>query len=259
MNEFEKEYYEYDPLWNIDSIKKDDLCRVNYVINLIPQDVNTVLDVGSGNGLFCNRLKMSNNKYIVGLDRSFTALKYVYVDKVNADISKLPFKDNSFDLVVTMEVLEHLPIPIFSAALKELSRVSNKYILISVPNDENLKLSLVQCPYCFTAFNPVYHMRSFNKSNLTEIINFQGFKVLRVLEINKNYVIIFNINNLLKKIIGFNKDIGLSICPTCGFNKRYNINNDKKPLYYTNIITTIKKIWPKKSKYRWLIALYIKN
>lgn len=52
---------------------------------------------------------------------------------------KLPYKDNSFDLVVCTEVLEHLDAP--SKILKEILRVSKKYLLISVPNEPFFMLS----------------------------------------------------------------------------------------------------------------------
>ena len=45
----------------------------------------------------------------------------------------LPYKDNSFDLVVCTEVLEHLNEP--EKVLKETLRVSKQNILISVPNE----------------------------------------------------------------------------------------------------------------------------
>ena len=43
-------------------------------------------------------------------------------------IENLPFEDNSFDLVLCCEVLEHLPDDIYQDALKEIQRVSNEYI-----------------------------------------------------------------------------------------------------------------------------------
>jgi len=45
----------------------------------------------------------------------------------------LPYKDNAFDLVLCTEVLEHLDDP--QKGLKELVRVSKKYLVISVPNE----------------------------------------------------------------------------------------------------------------------------
>jgi SAM-dependent methyltransferase len=48
-----------------------------------------------------------------------------------ADITRLPFEDQSFDLVVCSEVLEHVPDD--TQALKELLRVAKSKVLITVP------------------------------------------------------------------------------------------------------------------------------
>jgi ubiquinone/menaquinone biosynthesis C-methylase UbiE len=55
------------------------------------------------------------------------------------DIRRLPFADESFELVLCLEVLEHLlePMP----ALEELRRVSGCRCLISVPNEPFFMLS----------------------------------------------------------------------------------------------------------------------
>lgn len=48
-------------------------------------------------------------------------------------IYSLSYSDNYFDLVIASEVLEHLEEP--EKALTEILRVSNKYILLSVPRE----------------------------------------------------------------------------------------------------------------------------
>ncbi|MBK8628516.1 MAG: hypothetical protein IPN86_24085 [Saprospiraceae bacterium] len=42
-------------------------------------------------------------------------------------------------MALSSEVLEHLPEEIYNSTTKELSRISKKYILISVPNDESIQ------------------------------------------------------------------------------------------------------------------------
>jgi ubiquinone/menaquinone biosynthesis C-methylase UbiE len=68
---------------------------------------------------------------------------------VQASIEELPFKDDTFDLVTCFEVLEHLPFEKFESLLRELSRVSRKVVLLSLPFANNkFKLSI---------FLPVIH------------------------------------------------------------------------------------------------------
>ena len=54
-------------------------------------------------------------------------------------IYALPYKDNSFDLIICSEVLEHLEHP--DKALEELQRVSKKYVALSVPNEPIFMIS----------------------------------------------------------------------------------------------------------------------
>ncbi len=99
----------------------------------------TILDVGCGEGFVLNSLRKHDiGKDLIGIDYSKTAISigkklHPSLDLREGTIYKLPFKDNSFDLVLCLEVLEHLDDP--KAALKELTRVSKKYTILSVPNE----------------------------------------------------------------------------------------------------------------------------
>ena len=57
---------------------------------------------------------------------------------VRGDACALPFGDRSFDLVVCLEVLEHLPEPM--RALRELRRVAGTGCLLSVPHEPFFRL-----------------------------------------------------------------------------------------------------------------------
>ncbi len=49
-------------------------------------------------------------------------------------ILRLPFHNNSFDVVTCCEVLEHLPYDSFSGALSELRRVCRSWAILSLPD-----------------------------------------------------------------------------------------------------------------------------
>ncbi|HEX2574909.1 MAG TPA: class I SAM-dependent methyltransferase [Aquihabitans sp.] len=49
------------------------------------------------------------------------------------DIGHLPFRDATFDLVLAIEVLEHVPYP--ELALSELARVARRDVVLSVPRE----------------------------------------------------------------------------------------------------------------------------
>jgi len=86
-----------------------------------------ILEIGIGNKFLTNYLK-SNDFQITTCDLDQN-LNPDYV----ADIRKLPFENNSFDLVVAFEVLEHLPFTDFEIALQEMRKTSREYVVISLP------------------------------------------------------------------------------------------------------------------------------
>ncbi len=110
----------------------------------------TVLDVGCGDGGLFGLL--SGKAQYTGIDISPTQLaafrsqiKKLKVKSsptlIEADITKLPLKDASFDLALACDVLEHVLDP--EKVLREFKRVVKKdgYIIFSIPNEPLLQLS----------------------------------------------------------------------------------------------------------------------
>lgn len=60
---------------------------------------------------------------------------------INASISNIPFKDNSFDLIISLDVLYHLGVESDRKALKELTRVLSKggALLLNLPAYDSLR------------------------------------------------------------------------------------------------------------------------
>lgn len=100
---------------------------------------DSILDVGCGEGFTLHKLQQQGiGEKLEGIEYQKKAIalgKKQYPDIVikQGSIDKLPYKDNAFDLVLCTEVLEHMDNP--EKALKELVRVSKKYVLLSVPNE----------------------------------------------------------------------------------------------------------------------------
>ena len=108
-------------------------------------DINNVLDAGCGEGFVLSEFRKRNiGKQLEGLDYSEDALEignelFPYLTLKQGDIYSLPYEDNSFDLVICTEVLEHLERP--EDVINEIRRVSKKYCLFSVPNEPFFKIA----------------------------------------------------------------------------------------------------------------------
>jgi ubiquinone/menaquinone biosynthesis C-methylase UbiE len=94
------------------------------VESLIPVDVNSILDVGTGKGEIIADL--GSRYQVVGLDISPAALAYVRCPRVLGTVTDLPFADKSFDLVMCLEVIEHLPDDHLKRGVEEIQRVAKK-------------------------------------------------------------------------------------------------------------------------------------
>jgi len=165
-----KKYYESFDWTNF----KDASENTKIIAGLIPVDVHSIADVGCGNGLITNEL---GKKYqIIGIDRSEVALKNVQTEKLEASCDAIPLPDNSYDLVLSSELLEHLEDETFHKTIAELKRISKKYILISVPFDESLNKGMIQCPKCDLLYHRCYHQRRFSIAYFESI--FPEFKLL---------------------------------------------------------------------------------
>lgn len=99
-----------------------------YQIDLVQElKPNSVLEVGIGNKTVSEYLKRSGIK--VDTCDFNKELEPDYV----GDIRDLPLKNNSYEVVLACEVLEHIPWSDVDKALSELHRVSKKYVVISIP------------------------------------------------------------------------------------------------------------------------------
>ena len=99
---------------------------------------NTVLEVGCGRGYLANL--MSENHDVTGCDIIISKElknKFPKIKFVQGNIQMLPFKDNSFDTVVSTHTLEH--VQNLPGAVEELRRIAKKELIIVVPRQRPYK------------------------------------------------------------------------------------------------------------------------
>ncbi len=117
----------YDETAKIYDKRYEEIQRAKYrlVLENLPPKVKRLLDLGCGTGMFLNELS-SRSEFVVGLDVSSEMLEVAKgragkAHLVLADADALPFIDGSFDVVVSVTLLQNMPDP--TATLREAVRV----------------------------------------------------------------------------------------------------------------------------------------
>lgn len=88
-----------------------------------------ILEVGSGGLGIIPYL----GKPVTGVDIEFKPPFHSLLTKIKGSASKLPFKNASFDIVISVDMLEHLKEENREKAVKEMIRVAKKKIFMAVP------------------------------------------------------------------------------------------------------------------------------
>lgn len=266
----EQKYYEKPDLWSLERYGSADQERIAVLAKKLPSDVSTLLDVGCGNGLFLKYLNGTDGRHferLCGTDRSAAALAVVQGEKVQAGIDALPFANGEFDAVSSMEVLEHLPQPTYLSTLNELSRVARKHILVSVPFNEQLRKSLVECPKCCCRFNPSYHLRAFDKRALQHLFVNHGFTCREVFYIHPVRSVPAEVEALLRVLVLAKRAFvpqpswtipEHTICPACGYSPAVGVKESSRLQAppRSKIGFLIRRFLTIKSSWRWIAAHY---
>lgn len=129
-DEFDSVVNYYDTLRRLEVVNED----------LLPEDIanKKVLDAGCGTGWFAgaaNKRKANVTAMDIGPDLlQKVSKKYPNISTVEGSVMNMPFSDNSFDIVISSEVIEHVENP--EKAIAEISRVlkPNGIAIITTPN-----------------------------------------------------------------------------------------------------------------------------
>ncbi len=158
----------------------------NYLLKIIKREnPKSILDVGCGEGFTLDTLRKNKiGKKIIGIDNSKESIRIgkILFPKVkieHASIYDMPFPNNSFDLVICTEVLEHLKTP--SLAIEEVKRVSRGNILISVPNEPFFMLgNFLRGKNMEKLGNDPEHINHWTIFSFASFLKTQGLKIMSV-------------------------------------------------------------------------------
>lgn len=148
--------------------------QIKETLKLKPE---SVLEIGIGNKTVSDYLPKRVKK-VKTLDFD----KELNPDIV-ADVTNIPLEDNSFDVVLCCEVLEHISFNQFKTALKEISRVSKRYVILSLPHFShpiylNFKIPLFK-EINFSVYISHYKKHTFDGQHYWEIGK-KGYPLRRI-------------------------------------------------------------------------------
>jgi SAM-dependent methyltransferase len=139
-----------------------------------PLGADSLLDAGCGEGETIERLDELLPPRVAAVDLSpeavaFTAARLPRVEVARESVYELPFEDASFDLVLCLEVLEHLDRP--DAALAELGRVSGAAVVVSVPHEPWFRAgSLLRGKHVGALGNHPEHVNHWNPASFRSLL-----------------------------------------------------------------------------------------
>jgi 2-polyprenyl-3-methyl-5-hydroxy-6-metoxy-1,4-benzoquinol methylase len=182
--------------------------RLNLVTKWIKQSkfIVKVLNIGFGPANLEKLILNQSNNYIwLGIDISNESV--INANKLfrNAsfkrqEINNIKGKNNYFNLILALEVLEHIsPSKIF-AELKKIHTLlnTNGILIISVPLNEDLESMLEK------GVNPNAHVRIYTPKLIEAELKLSGFEIIRTKKLyafNDNYFI----KSIISNIFGFRK------------------------------------------------------
>lgn len=152
-----------------------------------PLRAASVLDAGCGEGETLLRLGPELPDDVEGIDINPDCVRFASARVTEArfrigSLLDLPYPDGRFELVLCLEVLEHLDEP--ERGLIELSRVAQRDLILSVPHEPYFRLgSLMRGKYIGSLGNHPEHVNHWNPRT------FRGFlqRHVQVVEMRRSF------------------------------------------------------------------------
>jgi ubiquinone/menaquinone biosynthesis C-methylase UbiE len=134
-----------------------------------------ILDAGCGTGALLDCLERRSDAEVYGLDFSGQALAYTrqrgHNHLVQADLTRLPFRDDTFDVITALDVVEHIRED--ERALREVNRVLRPggVLVVSVP-----AFRFLWGPHD----TALHHYRRYTTGEMAALMRRSGFRVSKL-------------------------------------------------------------------------------
>jgi ubiquinone/menaquinone biosynthesis C-methylase UbiE len=155
--------------------------RLEGILDRIAADSATstkqALEVGCGEGVIAEKLQRRWDE-VVGLDLPDAGLRADWRTRpgphyLHASAHELPFEDKQFDVIVSVEVLEHLIDPV--KGLREMARVGRGHLVVSVPREPIFRsCNLLTGRYVKDLGNTPGHLNHWSKRSFMKFVETVG-------------------------------------------------------------------------------------
>ncbi|WP_037051812.1 class I SAM-dependent methyltransferase [Psychroserpens burtonensis] len=158
------------------------------MLDYLPKEAQTVLEVGCGQGAFAAQIKDYNDAEVWGIEYmkeegnlAKNILDKVFIGGVEDFIKDLP--DNYFDAIYFNDVLEHLAYP--DAVLRDLKSKlkANGLVISSIPNLRHfrvLKMLVIDGNWDYAEHGVMdkTHLRWFTKKSIRKMYESLGYEIV---------------------------------------------------------------------------------
>lgn len=121
-----------------------------------------IVEIGKGNGFVSNFLKRAELDFL-----TFDINKNLEPDIVGNILEFSNLVKSEVNIVVACEILEHLPFDMFESSLEQISKVTNKYLIITLPEFKK-----------FFGFNIQFRLPKLKRFSIPFFLKYKGNKIL---------------------------------------------------------------------------------
>lgn len=141
--------------------------RIQDLLSLVKSG-QSALDIGARDGYLSIKLTDFFST-VTALDLEKPKIDHPSIECTQGNVCSLSFSNDSFDLVLCTEVLEHIPTRFLPQACTEISRVAKRNVIIGVPYRQDTRVGRTTCYTCGEKNPPWGHVNVFDEARLNAL------------------------------------------------------------------------------------------
>lgn len=168
------EVFDYFATWEDPAAVHENERLHQMILAQAPRKVGRVLDVGCGSAWvaahFANKGAEVYSMDISTVNPEKAVVNYPFEGHygVVADVFHLPFQENTFDLIVASEIIEHVADPAMFLRSLLPALTTDGVLVVTTPHAEKLAYSL--CIHCNQPTPHHAHLHSFTEASIRELL-----------------------------------------------------------------------------------------